>query len=192
MPYAAQDLTRMPARDLLTLPLLLEDEREVAEESVWKVIAPKGVVVLVQPEDEAAALGRLRGMQMVEVELAVGPWLKLKKTAGWVRAQGGTRGAPAALTPAPHAGAARDAGDGGSRREERRAEEGRMGVAGVLHLYHKRLPGRRPEGSAEDRVWRMGYGGSRAGGRGGRRGDWWWWCGRGPGARVGPAGWMRE
>ena len=165
MPYAAQDLTRMPARDLLTLPLLLEDEREVAEESVWKVIAPKGVVVLVQPEDEAAALGRLRGMQMVEVELAVGPWLKLKKTAGWVRAQGGTRGAPAALTPAPHAGAARDAGDGGSRREERRAEEGRMGVAG--HLSQKRLPGRRPEGSAEDRVWRMGYGGSRAGG------SWW-------------------
>ncbi len=94
--YAAPDLTRMPARDLLTLPLLLEDEREVAEESVWKVIAPKGVAVLVQPEDEAAALGRLRGMQMVEVELAVGPWLKLKKTAGWVRAQGGTRGMPSA------------------------------------------------------------------------------------------------
>ncbi len=100
VPY---DLTRMPARDLLTLPLLLEDEREVAEESVWKVIAPKGVAVLVQPEDEAAALGRLRGMQMVEVELAVGPWLKLKKTAGWVRAQGGTRGALAAHTPARHA-----------------------------------------------------------------------------------------
>ncbi len=94
VPYAAQDLTRVPARDLLALPLLLEDEQEVAEESVWKVIAPKGVAVLVQPEDEAAALGRLRGMQMVEVELAMGPWLKLKRTAGWVRAQGGTRGAP--------------------------------------------------------------------------------------------------
>jgi hypothetical protein len=104
--YAAQDLTRLPARDLLTLPLLLEDEREVAEESVWKVIAPKGVAVLVEPEDQAAALGRLRGMQMVEVELAMGPWLKLKKTAGWVRAQGGTRGVPAARVPAARVPAA--------------------------------------------------------------------------------------
>jgi hypothetical protein len=83
----------MPARDLMSLPVLLEDVREVAEESVWKVIAPKGVMVLVAPEDEAEALGRLRGMQMVEVELAVGPWLKLKKADGWVRAQGGKRGA---------------------------------------------------------------------------------------------------
>ncbi len=83
----------MPARDLLSLPLLLEDVREVAEESVWKVIAPKGVMVMAAPQDDAEPVGRLRGMQMVEVELATGPWLKLKKANGWVRAQGGTRGA---------------------------------------------------------------------------------------------------
>lgn len=87
-----EDLLSMPARDLLSLPVLLEDVREVAEESVWKVIAPKGVMVMLAPEDWAEPLGRLRGMQMVEVELAVGPWLKLKKTDGWVRAQGGKRG----------------------------------------------------------------------------------------------------
>ena len=88
----ARELLSIPARELLELPVLLEDVREVAEESVWKVIAPRGVVVLVSPEDQAEPVGRLRGMQMVEVELAVGPWLKLKKADGWVRAQGGTRG----------------------------------------------------------------------------------------------------
>ncbi len=86
------DVSKIPARDLLSLPVLLDDVREVAEESVWKVISPKGVIVFVDPQDDSEPVGRLRGMQMVEVELAVGPWLKLKKALGWVRAQGGSRG----------------------------------------------------------------------------------------------------
>ena len=65
---------------------------EVAEESVWKVISARGVVVTAEPRDGAPPVGRLRGMQTVEVERSLGPWLKLKRAPGWVRAQGGSRG----------------------------------------------------------------------------------------------------
>lgn len=60
---------------------------------MWKVIAPKGLIVHAGPGDDFKALGRLMGMQIVEVDAEQGVWLKLAQPIGgqegWVRKEEG-------------------------------------------------------------------------------------------------------
>uniref|UniRef100_A0A7S0NFP6 Uncharacterized protein n=1 Tax=Hanusia phi TaxID=3032 RepID=A0A7S0NFP6_9CRYP len=81
------------------LPVLGEDFKPDLECSTWKVIAAKGVVVHSGPGEEFEPIGRLKGMQLVDVDGQDGPWLRLSESGpgagGWVRsANNGRKGGP--------------------------------------------------------------------------------------------------